>query len=40
VVLGSGGHTKEMITLTQELDRSRYAPAYFVRASVRPALIT
>lgn len=34
VVLGSGGHTKEMLTMLRGLDRTRYRPAVFVRAEV------
>ncbi len=33
VVLGSGGHTKEMLTMLQGLDATRYRPAVFVRAA-------
>lgn len=33
VVLGSGGHTKEMLTMLRGLDASRYRPAVFVRAA-------
>jgi hypothetical protein len=32
VVLGSGGHTAEMLTLISGLDRARYAPIVFVAA--------
>jgi beta-1,4-N-acetylglucosaminyltransferase len=32
VVLGSGGHTAEMLTLLDRLDRKRYAPLVFVSA--------
>lgn len=32
VVLGSGGHTAEMLTLIAGLDRARYAPIVFVAA--------
>ena len=32
VVLGSGGHTAEMLTLIAGLDRARYAPLVFVAA--------
>lgn len=35
VVLGSGGHTKEMLTMLRGLDPERYRPAVFVRADVR-----
>lgn len=35
MVLGSGGHTKEMLTMLRGLDASRYRPAVFVRADVR-----
>lgn len=35
VVLGSGGHTYEMLTMLRGLDASRYRPAVFVRADVR-----
>ena len=32
VVLGSGGHTAEMLQLTAKMDRSRYKPWYYVLA--------
>jgi beta-1,4-N-acetylglucosaminyltransferase len=32
VVLGSGGHTAEMLQLTKGMDRKRYAPWYYVLA--------
>lgn len=35
VVLGSGGHTKEMLTMLQGLDTTKYNPVYLVRAAVR-----
>ncbi|GAB5355578.1 hypothetical protein AAMO2058_000217500 [Amorphochlora amoebiformis] len=31
-VLGSGGHTSEMITLLSKVDRSRYSPLFYVVA--------
>jgi len=34
VVLGSGGHTKEMLTLLQEIPSQKYKPAIFIRAEV------
>lgn len=34
VVFGSGGHTKEMLTLLGNLSVERYRPLYFVRAKV------
>lgn len=33
VILGSGGHTTEMLALTKELDKTRYTPRIYVLAA-------
>lgn len=36
IILGSGGHTTEMLTLTEQLDRRRYTPRIYVVADNDP----
>ena len=32
-VLGSGGHTAEMLKMVEALEQDKYSPKYFVQAS-------